>query len=158
MTKKRILAMTLSLLLILCLSGCGRKEASLGTESTAITETSDAAAETRFLINGAEELTDEQIDTALKRWIDYYGLDLPAVIDAMKPAVKEVIGDSDNIRYCEVDATNYSSLRKALEGGKGRAPYHYGGAPDVLYAAGVRDCIRQYQKASAGVRRKMGNC
>ena len=38
--------MTLSLLLILCLSGCGRKEASLGTESTAITETSDAAAET----------------------------------------------------------------------------------------------------------------
>ena len=63
--------MTLSLLLILCLSGCGRKEASLGTESTAITETSDAAAETRFLINGAEELTDEQIDTALKRWIEY---------------------------------------------------------------------------------------
>jgi len=46
MTKKRILAMTLSLLLILCLSGCGRKEASLGTESTAITETSDAAVET----------------------------------------------------------------------------------------------------------------
>jgi hypothetical protein len=46
MTKKRILAMTLSLLLILCLSGCGRKEDSLGTESTAITETSDAAAET----------------------------------------------------------------------------------------------------------------
>ena len=46
MTKKRILAMTLSLLLILCLSGCGRKEASLGTESTVITETSDAAAET----------------------------------------------------------------------------------------------------------------
>lgn len=45
-TKKRILAMTLSLLPILCLSGCGRKEASLGTESTAITETSDAAAET----------------------------------------------------------------------------------------------------------------
>ena len=38
--------MTLSLLPILCLSGCGRKEASLGTESTAITETSDAAAET----------------------------------------------------------------------------------------------------------------
>jgi O-methyltransferase involved in polyketide biosynthesis len=41
------------------------------------------------------------------------------VIDAMKPAVREVIGDSDNIRYHEVDATNYSSLRKALEGAKG---------------------------------------
>ena len=34
-------------------------------------------------------------------------------------SVREVIGDSDNIRYHEVDATNYSSLRKALEGAKG---------------------------------------
>jgi len=54
-----------------------------------------------------------------KSGINYFGLDLPAVIDAMKPAVREVIGDSDNIRYHEVDATNYSSLRKALEGAKG---------------------------------------
>ena len=54
-----------------------------------------------------------------KNEIDYFGLDLPAVIDAMKPAVKEVIGDNDKIRYSEVDATNYSSLRKALNGAKG---------------------------------------
>ena len=31
----------------------------------------EAAAETRFLIDGAEKLTDEQIDAALKRWIDF---------------------------------------------------------------------------------------
>ena len=54
-----------------------------------------------------------------KSGIRYYGLDLPAVIDAMKPAVKEVIGDNDNISYSEIDATNYSSVRKALEGAEG---------------------------------------
>ena len=31
----------------------------------------EAAAETRFLIDGAEKLTDEQIDAALKRWIEF---------------------------------------------------------------------------------------
>ncbi|MBR4540841.1 MAG: amidohydrolase family protein, partial [Lachnospiraceae bacterium] len=31
----------------------------------------EAAAETRFLIDGAEKLTDEQIDAALKRWFDF---------------------------------------------------------------------------------------
>ncbi len=31
----------------------------------------EAAAETPFLIDGAEKLTDEQIDAALKRWIDF---------------------------------------------------------------------------------------
>ena len=49
----------------------------------------------------------------------YYGLDLPAVIDAMKPAVKQVIGENENIIYHEVDATNYASLRKAIEGAEG---------------------------------------
>ena len=72
--------MTLSLLLILCLSGCGRKEASLGTESTAITETSDAAAETtendpsdgeNFVVdlpedNGIEKGVQETIEEELK--------------------------------------------------------------------------------------------
>ena len=54
-----------------------------------------------------------------KSGVKYYGLDLPAVIDAMKPAVKEAIGENENIRYCEIDATNYSSVRKALEGAEG---------------------------------------
>lgn len=31
----------------------------------------EAAAETRFLVDGAEKLTDEQIDDALRRWIDF---------------------------------------------------------------------------------------
>lgn len=54
-----------------------------------------------------------------KSGIRFYGFDLPAVIDAMKPAVKETIGDNDNIIYYEVDATNYASMRKALEGAEG---------------------------------------
>ncbi|MBO5552314.1 MAG: anti-sigma factor antagonist [Lachnospiraceae bacterium] len=55
-----------------------------------------------------------------KSGVKYYGLDLPAVIDAMNPAVKEAIGDNENVRYCEIDATNYSSVRKALEGSEGK--------------------------------------
>ncbi|MCR4589915.1 MAG: anti-sigma factor antagonist [Lachnospiraceae bacterium] len=51
--------------------------------------------------------------------IRFWGLDLPAVIDAMTPAIKEVIGDNKNISYSAVDATNYSSLRKALESAEG---------------------------------------
>lgn len=51
--------------------------------------------------------------------IKYFGMDLPAVIDAMDPAVKQVIGDNANINYSAVDATNYASLRKALDGAEG---------------------------------------
>ena len=36
----------------------------------------------------------QDADTYQER-INYFGLVLPAVIDAMKPAVREVIGDSD---------------------------------------------------------------
>ncbi len=54
-----------------------------------------------------------------KNGIRYFGTDLPAVIDAIKPAVNTVIGDNENISYCEVDATNYASLRKALQGASG---------------------------------------
>ncbi len=54
-----------------------------------------------------------------KSGIDYYGFDLPAVIDAMKPAVNNVIGSNENIKYQEVDATNYASLKKGLGDVKG---------------------------------------
>ena len=47
----------------------------------------------------------------------YYGLDLPAVIDAIRPAAESIIGENSNIRYCAVDATNYDSLKKALSDG-----------------------------------------
>ena len=50
-----------------------------------------------------------------KSGINYIGTDLPAVIDAMRPAVSKVIGENENINYHGVDATNYSSIRKALE-------------------------------------------
>lgn len=46
--------------------------------------------------------------------IRYFGMDLPAVIDAMAPAVTEVIGESEHVSYHAVDATNYTSLRTAL--------------------------------------------
>ncbi len=54
-----------------------------------------------------------------KSGVRYFGMDLPAVIDSMEPAVKKVIGENENISYHSVDATNYNSLRKALEGAKG---------------------------------------
>ena len=47
----------------------------------------------------------------------YYGLDLPAVIDIIRPAATTIIGENDNIRYCAVDATNYDSLKKAFSDG-----------------------------------------
>ncbi len=53
-----------------------------------------------------------------KSGVRYYGTDLPAVIDVMAPAVKDMIAD-ENISYTAVDATNYASLRKALEGAEG---------------------------------------
>ena len=54
-----------------------------------------------------------------KSGIRYFGMDLPAVIDAMVPAVYKVIGENDKISYHAVDATNYASLRKALDGAEG---------------------------------------
>ena len=45
----------------------------------------------------------------------YFGLDLPAVIDAIAPATRAVIGVEDaDIRYRAVDATNYDSLEAAV--------------------------------------------
>lgn len=44
----------------------------------------------------------------------YDGCDLPAVIDAMVPAVASIIGRSESTSYHAVDATNYESLENAL--------------------------------------------
>ena len=45
----------------------------------------------------------------------YFGLDLPAVIDVIEPAAREVMGGKDPaVRYRAVDATNYESLEKAV--------------------------------------------
>ena len=51
--------------------------------------------------------------------IRYFGLDLPAVTEAIAPAVKEVIGENDSIGYFAADATNYSSLKEALAEAQG---------------------------------------
>ena len=44
----------------------------------------------------------------------YYGFDLPAVIEAIAPAVESIIGKSDTTTYHAVDATNYESLKAAF--------------------------------------------
>ena len=44
----------------------------------------------------------------------YFGFDLPAVIDAMGPALESIIGKRETICYRAVDATNYESLEAAL--------------------------------------------
>ena len=49
----------------------------------------------------------------------YYGLDLPAVTEEIEPAAKGVTGENERIRYFDVDATNYTSLKKALSGVQG---------------------------------------
>ena len=46
----------------------------------------------------------------------YYGLDLPAVTDAIGPAVETIIGKNESITYHAVDATNYESLAAAFTG------------------------------------------
>ena len=46
--------------------------------------------------------------------IRYLGMDLPAVIDAVAPAVQKIIGNIELISYHAVDATNYTSMRKVL--------------------------------------------
>ncbi len=47
----------------------------------------------------------------------YIGLDLPAVIDELLPAVKSIIGDNPNVSYHATDATNLSSLEAAIPEG-----------------------------------------
>ena len=51
----------------------------------------------------------------------YYGLDLPSVIDLMKPAADKTMTEEQKkyVQFAAVDATNYESLRKALGDAKG---------------------------------------
>ena len=44
----------------------------------------------------------------------YTGLDLPAVIDELTPAVASILGEADGVSYHKADATNYASLEAAL--------------------------------------------
>jgi len=44
----------------------------------------------------------------------YRGCDLPAVVDAMGPAVESIVGRHEAVGYRAVDATNYESLEAAL--------------------------------------------
>ncbi len=44
----------------------------------------------------------------------YFGFDLPAAIDEVRPAVEKIIGKNESISYHAVDATNYESLNAAF--------------------------------------------
>lgn len=50
----------------------------------------------------------------------YYGLELPVVINEIKPAMEELSGHDPAIHYHAVDATNYDSLNQALKDVKGK--------------------------------------
>ena len=51
-----------------------------------------------------------------KKGMNYIGLDLPAVIDESREIITSFVEDKDKVSFEAVDATNYSSLRKALDG------------------------------------------
>lgn len=53
--------------------------------------------------------------------VDYYGMDLPAVIDAMSKACGSLIAKEDqgHIHYSAVDATNYQTLKDGLADANG---------------------------------------
>ena len=56
-----------------------------------------------------------------KEQIDYYGCDLPAVINELLPAIRQLVKQDDKqyLHYNAADATNYGSLKKALKDAKG---------------------------------------
>ena len=54
-----------------------------------------------------------------KKGMNYIGLDLPAVIDESREIITSFVEDKEKVRFEAVDATNYNSLRKALEGVNG---------------------------------------
>ena len=47
---------------------------------------------------------------------EYYGFDLPAVIDTMAPAVDKINSGDKTIHYAAVDATNYETMEAPLSG------------------------------------------
>ena len=57
---------------------------------------------------------------AAKAGKQYYGFDLPVVIDEFKPAMEKICGNDPAIHIAAVDATNYDSMKQALKGAKGK--------------------------------------
>lgn len=51
---------------------------------------------------------------------EYYGLELPVVINEIKPAMETVSNQNASIHYAAVDATNYESLKQALKDVRGK--------------------------------------
>lgn len=56
-----------------------------------------------------------------RKHINYYGMDLPAVIERIGAAATEICEPENRqyIHYAAVDATNYDSMRRALDGVQG---------------------------------------
>ncbi len=56
--------------------------------------------------------------TYARKGKSFIGLDLPAVIQEIEPGIMRLIGAGSRefVRFSAVDATNYDSLAKALDG------------------------------------------
>jgi anti-anti-sigma factor len=92
---------------------------------TSVNETRYHATNNYFRSTGMRQFVDMPCGfvprglTLAREGIRYVGLDLPAVIDVMGPAVRRLANPSDDIAYMSIDATNYTSLSQALQGTSG---------------------------------------
>ena len=92
---------------------------------TSINETRYHATNNYFRSTGMRQFVDMPCGfvprglTLARQGTRYMGLDLPAVIDVMGPAVRRVANPGDDITYHAIDATNYASLSQTLEGTSG---------------------------------------
>ena len=85
----------------------------------------------------------------------YVGLDLPAAIAEAEPAIMSLIGEDQRslVKYAGVDATNYSSMKNALEDAEGPVCITTEGL--LMYftdseAGALCDNIRQVLKEKGG--------
>ena len=78
--------------------------------------------------------------------IKYIGLDLPAVINTINPAIKDIIGDNQNIHYHSADLTNYSSICEAIGDNQGELFITTEGVINYLYQFELEEVINNIKK------------
>ena len=78
--------------------------------------------------------------------LKYIGVDLPEVINTIRPAVKEIIGENKNICYHPADLTNYSSLIEALGDNQGELFITTEGVMNYLYQFELEEVIHNIKK------------
>ena len=78
--------------------------------------------------------------------LKYIGVDLPEVINTIRPAVKEIMGENKNICYHPADLTNYSSLIEALGDNQGELFITTEGVMNYLYQFELEEVIHNIKK------------